>query len=389
MDDTNQNPTQNTLIDTQSNSDSATSSDLDEPIQPTGDVKTPSVESNTAASFKFVDTSSVTKWDQTQDFIKSIEKKIGTRLLVIYIGLRSSLSPSDIEYIFNHVEAIGETDKITVLLFGPGGSGIAATRIVYMLRKYCKNLEFIIPSEAASACTMLALGGDKIWMGPLSSLSPIDSSIANHQLAPKGHDGYPVSIEVTQIQKFIELCNSGMSTDKVDEVNKSPYALLSQHLHPIVIGSIQRILSLSKLLTTDILKTHMNDEEKVRNIVDKLNDTFPTHSYPITYEKALELGINVSLMPSDLNTMCLKYIKVMNALAKGGSNENQGVQISYTRDVIFETVDMRTTYYNERKYVLDKGKWVYSTSNAMYKVYAPREDEKGVTRVKLLDMYEL
>ena len=68
-------------------------------------------------------------------------------------------------------------------------------------------MEFIVPSVAASACTMLALGGDKILMGPLSTLSPIDISLTNHELAPKDSDNYPVRIEVTQIQKFIELLN--------------------------------------------------------------------------------------------------------------------------------------------------------------------------------------
>lgn len=347
------------------------------------------VVQDTLETKKVVDSSAVAKWDITQKYIISLEELTNSRVLVLYINMRSSLSEEDVEYIYNHVAKIGRQAKISVLVAGPGGSGIAATRVIYLLRQFCDELNIIVPGKAASALTMLSLGGDKILMGPISSLSPIDTSIHNHQLAPKGHDNAPASIEVNQIQKFIELCNSGMSSDKVDDINKSPYSLLSKHIHPIVIGSIQRIVSLSKMLTFDILKTHMRDINLIERIVSQLNDGFPIHSYPITFAKAQELGIKVEIMNSELNSKCLNFLRVLKVLSDGGASENQGVRVNYTRDVIFECTDLRTVYYVEKKYSLSEGKWSHNTSKSQYNIYGPKEDELGFVKIKVLDASEL
>jgi hypothetical protein len=338
---------------------------------------------------EIVDSSNVPMWDDTQKYIKSLEEKLGNKVLLIYVNMSSSITEGDVDYIYNHVQSIGKVEKLTVLISGPGGSPIAAARIVFMLRKYCKSLEVIVPSIAASAMTMLSLGADRILMGPLSSLSPIDTSIANHQLAPKGNDGYPVRIEVTQLQKFIDLCNNGLDRDKVDDVNKSPYKLLSEHLHPIVIGTIQRMVSLSKMLTSDILKTHHSDTDSINRIVDLLNDEFPTHSYPINYEKAVEIGIKAELMDEDLNLLCLKFLKLVDKLSAGGSSENQGVKVKFTRDAIIESRNLRSLYYNESKYVLSEGKWNYSSNNSRYIVYAPKQNDSGIVKIQAVNPFEL
>ena len=315
------------------------------------------------------------KWEPTQEEIKKLEKNLDAKVIVLYFT--TSLAFMDVDYIFRHVAAMGHQHRIAVLLSGPGGSGIAAARIVFMLRKYCNELLFVIPSEASSACTIMSLGGDKILMGPLSMLSAIDTSIANHPLAPKDKDGYPVSVEITEIQKFIELCNSTMSSDKVAGIKESPYGLLSEYVHPVFIGAIQRSLSLSKLITTDVLKTHMEDEGRINYIVDQLNDAFPVHSYPIILEKAQKLGIQVEAMSAETHGIAAAQLENLQKLSSLKSDETDKVKTTYMIEAVFETQDWRTVYLTEKKYNMVEGKWELGPRKSDYYSYKAKTDEHG------------
>ncbi len=319
-------------------------------------------------------------WEQSQKDIENLEENLKAKVIVLYFS--ASLESLDVNYIFRHVAAIGHQQRIAVLLNGPGGSIAAASRLVFLLRKYCDELVFVIPSEASSACTMLALGGDKILMGPLSMLSPIDTSIAGHPLAPKDMDGYPVSIEITEIQKFIELCNSTMSSNKVRGIRESPYGLLSEYVHPVALGAIQRSLSLSKLTTTDILKTHMDDEGRINHIVDQLNDAFPMHSYPITLDRAQQLGIQAEAMDTNTHDIAVAQLQNMQSLTAVKSEETEKTKIAYSVDAVFETQDWRTVYLSENKYNLVEGKWVFGTKKADYRSYKATHDVHGKRHIE-------
>lgn len=49
-----------------------------------------------------------------------------------------------------------------------GGSGKVALRLIHLLRSVYDELIVLAPGECASAATMLALGADRIKMGPIS-----------------------------------------------------------------------------------------------------------------------------------------------------------------------------------------------------------------------------
>jgi hypothetical protein len=70
-----------------------------------------------------------------------------------------------------------EERQLDLILHSPGGSPEAAEQIVQYLRTQFDDLRAIIPLQAKSAATMIALGCDEIWMGPYSELGPIDPQI--------------------------------------------------------------------------------------------------------------------------------------------------------------------------------------------------------------------
>lgn len=65
-------------------------------------------------------------------------------------------------------------DDLHLLLDTPGGDGESAIRLVRQAQSRCRELTVIVPDQAKSAGTLLALGAHVILMGPTSDLGPID-----------------------------------------------------------------------------------------------------------------------------------------------------------------------------------------------------------------------
>ncbi len=66
------------------------------------------------------------------------------------------------------------SQPLHLLLVSPGGDGEVAVRLVRSAQARCSELTVIVPDIAKSAATLLALGADKILMGPASDLGPVD-----------------------------------------------------------------------------------------------------------------------------------------------------------------------------------------------------------------------
>ena len=64
-----------------------------------------------------------------------------------------------------------------LLLVTPGGDGETAVRLARSAQARCREFTVIVPDQAKSAGTILALGAHHILMGPVSDLGPIDPQI--------------------------------------------------------------------------------------------------------------------------------------------------------------------------------------------------------------------
>lgn len=80
-----------------------------------------------------------------------------------------------------------KTDKgLMILINSPGGDPLAAERIVKTCREFSQNDYWVlVPEQAKSAGTMIALGASKILMTPTSEIGPIDIQVPwNDELIP-------------------------------------------------------------------------------------------------------------------------------------------------------------------------------------------------------------
>jgi ClpP class serine protease len=67
--------------------------------------------------------------------------------------------------------------ELDLILHSPGGSAQAAEQMIEYLRTRFDYIRAIVPLQAKSAATMIALGCDEVVMGDHSELGPIDPQI--------------------------------------------------------------------------------------------------------------------------------------------------------------------------------------------------------------------
>ena len=234
-------------------------------------------------------------FSETQELVKTISKGLDGDFISYWTSSNSRIIGED-TIAFNEVLKRNKK-KPTLYLFikSDGGVGEASLRIVNLLRKYYTNIVALVPLNCASAATMLALGADRIQMGPLAYLSAIDTSIT-HDLSPIDKDNDRVSVSQNELSRVINLWNSNKQ-----EGDKNPFSDIYKYIHPLVIGSVDRATSLSIKLTTDILSYHMTDAKKAEKISNTLNSNYPSHSYPITIREALKVGLKADELDPKLN----------------------------------------------------------------------------------------
>ena len=67
--------------------------------------------------------------------------------------------------------------KMMLLLNSPGGGLQSSFKVARALRQTFNDIEIYVPHMAASGGTLIALTGNKIVMGPMSELSPMDPQV--------------------------------------------------------------------------------------------------------------------------------------------------------------------------------------------------------------------
>jgi len=113
-----------------------------------------------------------------QTLISIIEGNRKSRLITYITGDRQPFATriaEDTIPIFNrHLENLASTEKVSLFLYTRGGDLVTPLKLVKLIKSYCKEFELLIPYRAHSAGTLIALGADKIAMGRLAELSPVD-----------------------------------------------------------------------------------------------------------------------------------------------------------------------------------------------------------------------
>lgn len=249
-------------------------------------------------------------FNRTQKVVERIERHLGSCFLTYWNSNNGSVCQNDVLAIYGLLRRLDEQPRITLFIKSDGGSGQASLMMVNLLRQFTRRLVAVVPLECQSAATMLALGADEIQMGPLAHLSAVDTSLA-HALSPLDRDNERVSVSQDELMRVIRLWQQEVGKDTVN-----PYQAVFPYIHPLVIGAVHRVSSLSVKLCMEILSYHMKDRRRAEGISQSLNSSYPSHSYPITLREAQRIGLKACPLDPALNGMLLELNEIYSEMGQ-------------------------------------------------------------------------
>ena len=246
------------------------------------------------------------KIKERRKLIEEIEKKRGSRLISYLTVPRQSFgagisSVDTIPLFYEHLNSIGKVEQVDLFLYTGGGHALSPVRIIHLFREFCKKLCVLIPFRAQSAGTILALGADEIVMGRLGELGPVDPSVSNffnpEEVKDNKKERVPISVE--DVSAYFDLIRERGSADP--SVLSTAIKALTDRIHPLALGNVQRQYLLIRSLSKRLLGLHMKggEEKKIDQIVDFLSEKLYNHTYEISRHEAKEvIGLNI-VYPSE------------------------------------------------------------------------------------------
>lgn len=313
------------------------------------------------------------RFRETQELISKIEEKIEMPFVIYWNSFNGAVCQNDVHGFYNLFKKLGKQDKIALFIKSSGGHTEAALRVVNIIRNYAGEVTAMIPLESASSATLMALGADEIHMGPLSYLTPIDSS-NRHQLSPVDPvNNSKVSVSNDEVQRISRLWK-----EQAPEGSKHHYEELYKYIHPLILGSLDRSSSLSIKICEEILSYHNDDKEECSRIAHALNSDFPSHSYPIMLKEAKEIGLNVSELDEDVNDLLLELNDWYSEMGSKAFTDFD--EYNYHDNQILNILESKGTqlYFQNDKdwsYIKEERRWQNLNDNSYW--YKNELDEDG------------
>jgi hypothetical protein len=235
--------------------------------------------------------------------------------------------------------------------------------MVNLLRQYAPRVVALVPLEAASAATMMALGADEIQMGPLAFLTAVDTSI-RHELSPSDIDNELVSVSQDELARVISLWKEHGPSKEAN-----PVGALMPYIHPLVVGAVDRASSLSIRLCREILSYHTESSEAADRISNSLNSAYPSHDYPITLREAQRLGLNATALDGDVNDLLLELNAVYSEM--GQKSVTDFDEHNYHNNEIASVIERRGSmvFYQMEKdwhYRKEERRWTALNDNSAW-----------------------
>ena len=235
--------------------------------------------------------------ENRKKIIQEIEKKRGSKVITYVTSDRSGHSvqiASDVvSLIHEHILALKEEDqvKLDFFIYSRGGQSDVPWTIVSMFREYSQKGSFsvLIPYRAHSAATVIALGADEIVMTKKAELGPIDITMSGGPYNPtekNSNQRLPISVE--DVTGYFSLLEK-VGCERPDEKMKG-FELLANHVHPLALGNVSRLLEETKLVALRLLSTRSNSfsEEENHEIVKRISSKVYSHSHAISRTEALK-----------------------------------------------------------------------------------------------------
>ena len=229
-----------------------------------------------------------------KNLIKLIEDKLDGKVICYFANSANpyaTINNDDVIPFEDLLLSTGDSKKGILILNSSGGNANAAEKLLSMCReRFTESFTVVVPNFAKSAATMMCLGSDKIMMGYLSELGPIDP-----QISLRGDPPMPA-------RSFID--GLEMVRKKVQDGDPpSMYQSMLQKVRPEIISMCTTAIADAGCFAENWLSKYMLKEnpEQAKNVAKWLSDgeTYKSHGKVINHKEAKEiLKLNVELIDS-------------------------------------------------------------------------------------------
>lgn len=229
--------------------------------------------------------------------IQEIEKKRGSKVIAYVTSDRSGLSVpiagDVVSLIHEHILGLKEKEqlKLDLFIYSRGGQSDVPWTIVSMFREFSQKGSFsvLIPYRAHSAATVISLGADEIVMTKKAELGPIDITMSSGPYNPtekNSNQRLPISVE--DVTGYFSLLEK-VGCERPDEKMKG-FELLTNHVHPLALGTVSRLLEETKLVALRLLSTRANpfSEEENHEIMRRFSSEVYSHNHAISRTEAVK-----------------------------------------------------------------------------------------------------
>lgn len=193
--------------------------------------------------------------------------------------------------------------EIDLLVVSRGGDPIVSWRIICLLRERFDKVFALIPYEAYSAATLLALGADEIVMHPFSNLGPVDPQLRGVKKVPgKPGEQEEIRFGAEDLSHYLDFVKKDVGISDQEQMERA-FELVCGEIGSIPIGIAKRSSNLALSLGEKLLTLHMDDHNKVKAISEALNKSFYHHGYPVGRKEAKDIGLKVSDAPENLESL--------------------------------------------------------------------------------------
>lgn len=213
--------------------------------------------------------------------------------------METQINHEVLDYFSDHLETFASHKKISLYLYSTGGDILAGWSIVNLIRQFCDEFEVIVPSKARSTATLITLGAERIVMTKQATLGPIDPSVTvplNSELSDTLERAkFPISVEA--VAGYLKLATAELNI-KNEQLLTAILLKLSDLIHPLALGQIYRTRLQIQVLAEKLLKTHLDDENQIEQIISFLSSKSGSHDYTI-YSKQAASDLHLPIEESD------------------------------------------------------------------------------------------
>jgi hypothetical protein len=235
--------------------------------------------------------------ENRKKIIQEIEKKRNSKVIAYVTSDRPDLSAliagDVVSLVHEHILALKEEEraKLDLFIYSRGGQSDVPWSIVSMFREFSQKGSFsvLIPYRAHSAATVIALGADEIVMTKKAELGPIDITMGSGPYNPTEKDSnqrLPISVE--DVTGYFSLLEK-VGCERPDEKMKG-FELLTNHVHPLALGTVSRLLEETKLVALRLLSTRADpfSEEENHEIMRRISSEVYSHNHAISRTEAVK-----------------------------------------------------------------------------------------------------